>query len=93
MILDLFTPRPVHQLCDTAELKRTLGALLAGEAFKAIEEIYAWFESLRRAEGIRPAQLFDIVRQLDEVGYHKVRRLTRDYLNASRLSKGEERRL
>ena len=69
MILDLFTQRPIHQLCDAAELKRTLGALLAGEAFKAVEEIYGWFESLHRAEGVRPMQLFDIVRQLDEVGY------------------------
>ena len=93
VILDLFTPRPIHQLCDAAELKRTLGALLAGEAFKAVEEIYGWFESLHRAEGVRPMQLFDIVRQLDEVGYHKIRRLTRDYLHSARLSKGEERRL
>ena len=93
MILDLFLSRPAHPLCDTKERKRVLGALLAGDAFKVVEEIYGWFESLRRADGLSAEQLFDIVSQLDETGYHKVRRLTRDYLYSSRLSKSEERRL
>lgn len=93
MVLDLFMPRPAHPLCKARELKNVLGALLACDAFNAVEEIYAWFESLRHTDKVPAAKLFDIVRQLDETGYHKVRRLTRDYLNSPKLSKSEERRL
>ena len=93
MILDLFVSRPDHPLSDAKELRRTLDALPTENAFKAVDEIYGWFESLRHAEGFRAAQLFNVVRQLDDVGSYKVRRLTRDYLYSHRLSKSEERRL
>ena len=53
----------------------------------------AWFESLLSAEGFKPEQLFDTVRQLDEAAQPHLRRLTRDYLHSPRLSKTEERRL
>lgn len=93
MILNLFSSRPEHPLGDAKELKRILAELPLDNAFKAVDEIYGWFESLRHAEDFRADHLFEVVRQLDETGLHPVRRLMRDYLHSPRLSKSEERRL
>ena len=93
MIMNLFSSRPEHPLGEPRELKRALAELPLDNAFKAVDEIQGWFESLRHAEGFRVDHLFDVVRQLDESGVHHVRRLTRDYLLSPRLSKSEERRL
>ena len=93
MILNLFASRPKHPLGDPKELKRVIGALPVDNPFKAADEVYGWFESLRNAEGFHESALFDVVRQLDEAGVQHVRRLARDYLHAARLSKSDERRL
>lgn len=92
MILNLFSSRPDHPLGDAKEFKRVL-ADLPLDAFKAIDEIYGWFESLRLADDFRLDQLFDVVSRLDEVAQQPLRRLTRDYLQATKLSKTDERRL
>ena len=92
MILNLFSTRPDHPLGDAKELKRVL-ADLPQDAYKAADEIYGWFESLRLAEDFRLDQLFEVVSCLDEAAQQHLRRLTRDYLQSPRLSKGDERRL
>ena len=92
MILNLFSSRPDHPLGDVKELKRVL-ADLPLDAFKAVDEIYGWFESLRLADDFRLDQLFDVVSRLDEAAQHALRRLTRDYLQAPTLSKSDERKL
>ncbi len=93
MILNLFSSRPDHPLGDVKELKRVLVELPLDNAFKAVDEVYGWFESLQSAEGFRVDHYFDVIRQLDEAAQPYIRRLTRDYLHSPRLSKGEERRL
>ncbi len=92
MILNLFSSRPDHPLGDPKEFKRVL-ADLPLDAFKAVDEIYGWFESLRLADDFRLDQLFDVVARLDEAAQQHLRRLARDYLQAPRLSKTDERRL
>ncbi len=93
MILNLFSSRPDHPLGDVKELKRVLVELPLDNAFKAIDEIYGWFESLQTADDFRVDHYFDVIRQLDEAAQPNIRRLSRDYLHSPRLSKGEERRL
>jgi len=93
MILNLFSSRPEHPLGDAKELKRVIAELPLENAFKAVDEIYGWFESLQTADGFRVDHLFDVVRQLDEAAQPHIRRLTRDYLHTPRMSKSEERRL
>lgn len=93
MILSLFSAKPEHPLADAKELRRAIAELPLDNAFKAVDEVLAWFESLLSAEGFKPEQLFDTVRQLDEAAQPHLRRLTRDYLHSPRLSKTEERRL
>ena len=93
MILKLFSSRPEHPLGDAKELKRVLAELPLDNAFKAVDEVYGWFESLQAADDFRLDQYFDVVRQLDEAAQQHVRRLSREYLVAPRLSRSEERRL
>ena len=92
-MLNLFSSRPDHPLGDLKELKRAIAELPRDNSFKAVDEVYGWFESLQQADGFRVDQLYDVVRQLDEAVQSHIRRLSRDYLHAPRLSKNEERRL
>jgi hypothetical protein len=93
MILNIFSSRPDHPLGDPKEVKRILAELPLDNAFKAVDEIYGWFESLQLADGFRVDHFFDVIRQLDEAAQPHIRRLSRDYLQSPRLSKIEERRL
>ena len=91
--MKLFSSRPDHPLGDAKELKRVLAELPADNSFKAVDEIYGWFESLRLADDFRVDHFFDVVRQLDEAVQPYVRLLTRTYVQTPQLSRSEERRL
>lgn len=93
MILNLFTSRPDHPLADAKELKRALAELPPDNAFKAVDEVAGWLESLANAEGFRVDQLFDVARQLDDAVQPHLKRLARDYFASPRLSRAEEKRL
>lgn len=93
MIMNLFSSRPDHPLGDAKELKRVITALPSDNSFKAVDEVYGWFESLQSADGFRIDHYFDVVRQLDEAAQPYIRLLTRNYLQTPQLSKSEERRL
>ena len=93
MIMKLFSSRPDHPLGDAKELKRVLAELPADNSFKAVDEVYGWFESLQSADGFRVDHFFDVVRQLDEAAQPYIRLLTRSYVQTPQLSKSEERRL
>ncbi len=92
-MLKLFSSRPEHPLGDGKELKRVLAELPVDSAFKALDEIYGWLESLQSADDFRVDQYFDVVRQLDEAAQPHLRRVSRDYLTSPRLSKSDERRM
>ena len=92
-MLNLFSTRPDHPLGDAKELKRVLVELPLDNSFRAVDEVYGWFESLQVADDFRVDHLFDVVRQLDDAAQPFIRRLSRDYLLAPRLSRSEERRL
>ena len=72
-MLKLFSSRPEHPLGDGKELKRVLAELPVDSAFKALDEIYGWLESLQSADDFRVDQYFDVVRQLDEVNALRAR--------------------
>lgn len=93
MIMKFFSSRPDHPLGEAKEVKRVLAELPLDNAFKAVDEIYGWFESLQAADDFRIDHLYEVVRQLDEAAQPHVRRLSRDYLMSARLSKSEERRM
>lgn len=93
MILNLFSSRPDHPLADAKELKRIIAELPIDNAFKAVDEIAGWLESLGNADGFRVDQLFDVMRQLDDAAQPHLKTLARNYLNSPRLSRADEKRL
>lgn len=91
--MSIFSSRPDHVLGDAKELKRVLAELPVDNAFKTVDEVYGWFESLRLADDFRADHFFSVVRQLDEAAQSAIRQLSRTYLQTVQLSKSEERRL
>ena len=93
MLLSLFSSRPDHPLADPKELKRVLAELPIDNAYRVVDEIHGWFESLQVVSDYRADLLFQVVRQLDEAAQPHLRRMLRDYLLAPSLSRNDERRL
>ncbi len=92
MILNLFSSAPEHPLADAKELKRVVSELTTANDFRAVDEVLGWLESLEHAEKFRADKLNEVVRVLDEAVQAHSRRLAREYLTSTRLSKMEERR-
>ena len=93
MILKFFSTHPDHPLGDPKAFELVISKLPLDNSFKAIDEVFYWFESLKRAENFRIDYFFNVVKKLDEVVIGHVRRLARDYLQSSRMSRSEEKRL
>lgn len=92
-VANLFAAKTVHPLADPKEFRRILSELPIDNAFKALDEVAGWFESLQNTQDIPEDILFNIVRQFEDAALPHVRRLSRDYLQAPRLSKSEENRM
>lgn len=92
MKLNFFSARPDHPLGDAKEFKRVL-AELPQDPFKAIDEVYTWFESLRQADDFRLNHFFEVISGLDEAVQRHLKGLVRNYLRTPRLSKNDENRL
>lgn len=82
-----------HPLASARELQRILSELPMDNAFKALDEIVGWLESIAAVDDITEDLLFDVVRQLDEAAQWHELRLGREYLHSRRLSKTDEKRL
>lgn len=93
MILKFFSTHPDHPLGDPKEFEQIISKFPLDNSFKTIDEVFYWFESLKRAENFRSDYFFNVVKKLDEVVIGHVRRLARDYLQSPRMSKSEEKRL
>jgi hypothetical protein len=92
MKLNFFSAtRPDHPLGDAKEFKRLLAGLPQDE-FKAIDEVYTWFESLKQADDFRLNHFYEVVGGLDEAVQPHLGRLAKQYLR-TRLSKNDESRL
>lgn len=85
--------RSDHPLANPKELQRILAEIPMDNAFKALDEIVGWLESVVAVEDITEDVLFDVVRQLDEAAQWHELRLGREYLHSRRLSKTDEKRL
>lgn len=82
-----------HPLADARELRRIISELPRDNAFKALDEIVGWLESLWASDEISPDRLFEAVRQLDEAAQSFLKRLAKEYLHTPRLPRSEEKRL
>lgn len=89
----MFGQKEGHPLADPRVLKRIIDELPRDNAFKALDEVLGWIESLQEADDFPAERLFDTVRQLDDVAQPHLRRLAREYLHTVRLTRSDEKRL
>ncbi len=82
-----------HPLADARELRRIIEEIPADNAFRALDEIIVWLESLRSAADFPADRQYEAVSRLDDAAQPSLRRLTRDYLHSTRLASAEEKRL
>lgn len=82
-----------HPMADLKAARRLLDEVPSGDAFKALEELSHWFESVRTAEGFKPEHLAQLVQLIDDAAQVHVRKLQRDYVTNPRLSRFQEQRL
>lgn len=89
----LFGQKVEHPLAEPRELKKIIAELPRDNVFKALDEIVGWLESLLATDDIPADRFHEAARQLDEAAQAHVRRLTKEYLYAIRLSRADEKRL
>lgn len=89
----LFDKRNGHPLADARELQHIVSELPKDNAFKALDEIAGWLESLLVAESFPVDRRYEAARMLEDAAVPHLRRLAREYLHTVRLSKAEEKRL
>lgn len=85
--------RPDHPMADIKEARKILGDVPTNDAFRAVEELSHWLDSVRTAEGFEPQYRAELVQLIDESAQNPLRKLSRDYLSTPRLSKFQEGRL
>jgi hypothetical protein len=89
----IFGQKDGHPLADARELKRVIDEVPRDNAFRALDEVLGWIESLRGANDFPPERLFETIRQLDDAAQPHLRRLAREYLHTVRLTRNDEKRL
>lgn len=89
----VFGQKDGHPLADARELKRILDEIPRDNAFRALDEVVGWIESLRGASDFPAERLFETIRQLDDIAQPHLRRLAREYLHTARLTRSDEKRL
>jgi len=89
----LFDRKNGHPLANARELQQIVSELPRDNAFKSLDEIGGWLESLAVATDFPADRLFVAASQLEDAASAHLRRLSREYLHTVRLSKAEERRL
>ena len=93
-MIKLFGSRkPDHPMADLKEAKKLLAELPTGDAFKCLDELGHWLESVMAEEGFKPEYRVQLVQLLDEAAQIPARKLARDYMASPRLAKFQETRL
>jgi hypothetical protein len=82
-----------HPLANPRELRRILNELPKDNAFKAQDEITGWLESLAGVEDFPADRLYEAAQAFEEAAQPYLKRLSREYFQAVRLSRSEEKRL
>lgn len=89
----VFARKTDHPLADAKEMRRLLAEIPKDNAFKALDEVIGWLESVAGVDDFRADRLLDVLTQLSEIAQPHLRRLSREYFQSVRLSRPEESRL
>lgn len=82
-----------HPLANPRELRKVIAELPKDNAFKALDEITGWLESLAGLDSFPADRLYEVLLAFDETAQPHLKRLSREYFQAARLSRSEEKRL
>lgn len=82
-----------HPLANPRELRKIVAELPRDNAFKALDELTGWLESLAGIEDFPADRLYEAVEAFEEAALPHLKRLSREYFQAARLSRSEENRL
>lgn len=86
--------RSDHPLAEDKAARELIAELPSGDAFKMLEELSYWLESLSGAEDLKLARLFEIVDLIDLTAKNHQRKLAQEYLSGGgRLQKYQENRI
>lgn len=89
----LLSQKTDHPLADPRGLRRILAELPGDNAFRALDEIAGWLESLLATDECPLDRVYEAASQFDEAAQHHLKRLAREYLHTARLSRSDEKRL
>ena len=89
----VFTPKDIHPLFEPRELRKTISELPKDNAFRALDEIVGWLESLQSLSDFPPEALFEVASALDRAAQPHLMRLAKEYLHNIRQARADERRL
>ena len=93
-MLNLFgSSKPDHPMAELKDARRILDEIPANDAFRALDELTHWLESVRTTEGFKPDDRVQLAQLIDEAAQVHARKLQRDYISNPRLSKFQEQRL
>ncbi|WP_153145228.1 hypothetical protein [Dechloromonas sp. H13] len=80
-----------HPLTDSRALRRVIDEIPGDNAFKALDQIVGWLESLQGVADFPEDRLYEAVSRLHDAAQPHLKRLARDYLHSPRLSRSEEK--
>ena len=82
-----------HPMADAKQARQLIAELPANDAFKALQEITEWLESMNQTEGFKLDRRFENLDLLDSAAKNHQRKLSQDYLNTPRQQKFQENKL
>ncbi len=83
--INVFDGKPDHVMSDAKQAKILLADLPRGDAFKALEDVTAWLNSVKGTSGFRPEVRVEIIMLLDETGLPFYEELLQLYLGKTHL--------
>jgi hypothetical protein len=86
-------PKSDHPMAELKEARRLLDEVPSGDAFKALDELTHWHESVRTAVDFKPDHRTQLALMIDEAAQPHARKLQRDYLSTTRPSRFQEQRM
>ncbi len=93
-MISLFgSKKPDHPMAEIKEARKLLEELPGGDAYKCVDELTHWLQSVMAEQGFKPEYRAQLVQLLDEAAQTHLRKLTRDYMASPRLAKLQEARL
>ena len=93
-MLNIFgSSKPDHPMAEIKEARKMIGEIPGNDPIKAIDELFHWLESVRGVEGFKPDYRATLVQMIDDAAQIHARKLAREYMAATRLSKFQEARL